>query len=92
MMESQQLVPQAMKTPGEGVWRHSTDNDYAFRFKYFTFGAQNVPTGWVIIAGVLTVDQSGDANTGSANIEVYDPNGNLIATACAEVAGTRFEL
>jgi hypothetical protein len=92
MMESQAPRPQAQKTPGEGVWRHTTDHNYEFRFKYFTFDAQNVFTGWTIIAGELTVDQSGDANTGSATIQVYDTNGNLVATGCGEVAGTRFEL
>jgi len=92
MIESQAPFPQALKTPGEGVWRHATDNDYAFRFKYFTFNTSNVFTGWTIIAGELTVDQPGDANTGSASIEVYDPNGNLVATGCAEVTGTRFGL
>ncbi len=92
MMESQAPRPQAQKTPGEGVWSHTTENNYAFRFKYFTFDAQNVFTGWTIIGGETTVDATGDANTGTATIQVYDTNGNLVATACAEVAGTRFEL
>ncbi len=92
MMESQAGTPQALKTPGEGVWGHTTGNTYAFRFKFFTFNAQNVFTGWVIIAGETTVDSTGGANTGSATIEVYNPNGVLVATACAEIAGTRFEL
>jgi hypothetical protein len=92
MIESQAGRPQAQKTPGEGVWHHTTGHDYGFRFKFFTFDAQNVFTGWTIIAGETTVDRTGDANLGSANIEIYDPNGNLIATACAEIAGTRFEV
>ena len=91
-MESNAGTPQALKTPGEGVWRHGTDNAYAFRFKFFTFNAQNVFTGWTIIAGETTVDKTGDANTGSATVEVYDPNGVLLVTLCAETAGTRFEL
>jgi hypothetical protein len=92
MMESQAPRPQAQKTPGEGVWRHTTDSNYAFRFKYFTFDPQNVFTGWTIIAGQLTVDETGNANAGSATVKIYNTNGNLVATACAEVAGTRFEL
>jgi len=92
MIESQAPRPQAQKTPGEGVWSHTNGNDYAFRFKYFTFDAQNVFTGWTIIGGEITVDTGGNANTGSATIEVYNPNGNLLATGCAEVAGTRFGL
>jgi hypothetical protein len=92
VVESNGGTPQALKTPGEGVWRHTTDNSYAFRFKFFTFSPQNVFTGWTIIAGETTVDETGDANTGSATVEVYDPNGVLVATVCAEIAGTRFEL
>jgi len=92
VVESNGGTPQALKTPGEGVWRHTTDNNYAFRFKFFTFNSLNVFTGWTIIAGETTVDATGNANAGSATIEVYNPNGVLIATACAEIAGTRFGL
>ena len=95
MMESNGGTPQALKTPGEGVWRQTsqtTDNTYAFRFKFFTFNSLNVFTGWTIIAGETTVDSTGNANTGSAAVKVYAPNGVLLATVCAETAGTRFEL
>src|SRR5438552_15602333 len=84
VVESNGGTPQALKTPGEGVWRHTTDSNYAFRFKFFTFNAQNVFTGWTIITGETTVDETGDANTGSATVEVYDPNGVLVASLCAE--------
>ncbi|HEY4273639.1 MAG TPA: hypothetical protein VGM65_16685 [Candidatus Udaeobacter sp.] len=92
IVESNAGTPQALKTPGEGVWRHTTAHDFAFRFKFFTFDAQNVFTGWTIIAGETTVDQTGNANSGTATVEVYDPNGNLLVSLCAETAGTRFEL
>src|SRR6266446_3695759 len=92
VVESNAGTPQALKTPGEGVWRHSTDNAYAFRLKFFTFNAQNVFTGWTIIAGETTVDETGNANAGSATVKVYDPNGVLLVSLCAETAGTRFEL
>ena len=91
-MESNAGTPQALKTPGEGVWRHTTAHDFAFRFKFFTFDAQNVFTGWTIIAGETTVDATGNANSGTATVEVYDPNGNLLVSLCAETSGTRFEL
>ncbi|TMP92475.1 MAG: hypothetical protein E6L08_07945 [Verrucomicrobia bacterium] len=92
IVESNAGTPQALKTPGEGVWRHATDHDYAFRFKFFTFNAQNVFTGWKVIAGETTVDKTGNANSGTATVQVYDPNGNLLATVCADAAGTRFGL
>ena len=92
VVESNGGTPQALKTPGEGVWRHTTDHTYAFRLKSFNFNAQNVYTGWTIIAGELTVDKTGDAFAGPATVKVYDPNGVLLATLCADAAGTRFEL
>jgi len=92
VVESNAGTPQALKTPGEGVWSHTTDHTYAFRFKFFTFSPQNVFTGWTIIAGETTVDETGNANTGSATVKVYDPNGVLLVSLCAETAGTRFEL
>jgi hypothetical protein len=85
-------TPPALRTPAQGVWSHTADGNYAFRMKTFTFDAQNVFTGWTIIAGELTVDQTGNANSGPATVEVYDPNGNLLASLCAETVGTRFEL
>src|SRR5215468_1535628 len=86
-------TPSALRTPAEGVWGHVADNTYAFRMKSFTFNAQNMLTGWGIISGELTVDQTGDAFTGSdASVQIYDPNGVLLSTVCADSAGTRFEL
>ena len=86
-------TPSALRTPGEGVWRHTTGNTYAFRFKSFNFNAQNVYTGWSIISGELTVDSTGNAFAGpGGSVKIYDPNGVLIATLCADSVGTRFEL
>ena len=82
----------ALQTGGKGVWRHTTDNTYAFRFKDFTFNSSYVLTGWSIISGELTVDATGNANAGPATVQIYDPNGNLLVSLCAEAAGTRFVL
>jgi hypothetical protein len=85
-------TPSALRTPAEGVWRHATDNTFTFRMKSFTFDAQNVFTGWTIIAGELTVDHTGDAFAGPATVEVHNANGDLVTTLCADSVGTRFEL
>src|SRR5438094_1930011 len=66
VVESNAGTPQALKTPGEGVWSHTTDHNYAFRFKFFTFNTSNVFTGWTIIAGETTMDKTGNANSGTA--------------------------
>jgi hypothetical protein len=84
-------TPPGLRSPAEGVWRHATDNTFAFRMKAFTFSAENVFTGWSI-SGELTVDHTGDAFAGPATVEIYDPNGVLVTTLCADSVGTRFEL
>ena len=86
-------TPPALRSPGQGVWSHTTDSNYAFRIKAFNFDTQNVFTGWSIISGELnTVDTTRDAFTGPATVQVYDPNGVLLTTLCADAVGTRFEL
>jgi hypothetical protein len=92
MVESTTSTAPALRTQGEGVWRHTTGNNYVFRFKSFSFNTQNVFTGWTIIQADATLDSTGDAYTSSATIEVYNPNGVLVGTGCAKTAGTRFEL
>ena len=92
VVESNAGTPQALKTPGEGVWSHTTNNNYAFRFKFFTFDTQNIFTGWTIIAGTTTVNPTGDTNAGSATVKVYNTSGVLLVSLCAETAGTRFGL
>jgi hypothetical protein len=83
----------ALQTGGKGVWSHTTGSTYAFRFKDFTFNSSYVLTGWAIISGELTVDATGNALAGpGATVQIYDPNGNLLASLCADAAGTRFEL
>jgi hypothetical protein len=92
MTDSTSGTPPALRTPGLGVWRHTTGHNYALRFKSFNFDAQNVFTGWTIITGETTVDATGNTRSGPATVEVYNTNGNLLVTLCAETVGTRFEL
>jgi hypothetical protein len=92
MIESTTSTAPALRTQGEGVWRHTTDNNYVFRLKSFSFNTQNVFTGWTIIQADVSLDSTGDAYTSSASIEFYDASGVLLGTGCAESVGTRFEL
>ncbi|HET6181152.1 MAG TPA: hypothetical protein VFE61_29815 [Candidatus Sulfotelmatobacter sp.] len=82
----------ALQTGGKGVWSHTTDSNYAFRFKDFTFNTSNVFTGWAIITGQTTVDETGYALGGPATVDIYNPSGVLVAHLCADAAGTRFDL
>jgi hypothetical protein len=83
----------ALATGGKGVWSHTTDSTYAFRFKDFNFNSSYVLTGWSIISGELTVDATGNALAGGpASVQVYNASGVLVASLCADAVGTRFGL
>src|SRR3989442_8681268 len=69
VVESNGGTPQALKKPGERVLRHTTDNSYAFRFKFFTFNSLNVFTGWTIIA----VEPSRSMTQTACYLQLYVP-------------------
>src|SRR5437667_2895491 len=83
VVESNAGTPQALKTPGEGVWSLVSDHTYAFRFKVFTFDSQNIFTGWTIIAGTTTVNQIGDTHDGPSTVEVYHTSERQLVSLCA---------
>src|SRR5712691_13060864 len=45
MLDSTSGVPQALKTPGQGVWSHVSGNTYQFSFKSLNFDAGGTFTG-----------------------------------------------
>lgn len=93
MLDSTSGVPQARKTPGEGVWRRTGFKKYVFRFKSFSFDDQNVFTGWTIIQqeAIITKGSKGDAYTSSGTAEIYNTSGVLVATGCSTSVATRFD-
>jgi hypothetical protein len=92
VIDSTSGMPQQLKTPGQGVWAHTTDNNYAFRFKNFNFDAANNYTGYTIIRHEANLDVSGDSYTSSGTAETYAANGNLIMNGCSSTVATRFGL
>src|SRR5882724_7553508 len=44
-LDSTSGIPQALKTPGQGVWIHLNGNTYRFSFKSFSFDAGGSFTG-----------------------------------------------
>ncbi len=91
MLDSTSGIPQALKTPGHGVWSHISGNTYRFKFKSFSFDASGNFTGWTIISHEAHLNHSADEYESAGTAEVYAPNGNLIFTGCSTTTATRFE-
>ena len=91
MLDSTSGMPQALKTPGHGVWNHVAGNTYKFSFKSFSFDAAGSFTGWTIIRHEAVLDAKGDAYTSAGTAEFYAPNGSLLGTGCSATTAVRFE-
>jgi hypothetical protein len=90
-VDSTSGTPQALKTPGQGVWSHLSGDTYRFSFKSFSFDAGNNFTGWTKITHDATLDSNGSQYTSAGTAEVHAPNGALIFTGCSTTTATRFE-
>ena len=90
-LDSTSGIPQALKTPGQGVWSHVSGNTYRFSFKSFSFDAGGTFTGSTKISLEAVLDSNGMEYSSAGTAEVYDPNGNLILTGCSTTTATRFE-
>ncbi len=91
MIDSTSGIPQALKTPGHGVWKHLIGRKYLFKFKSFSFDASGNPTGWTIITHEADLNTSATAYTSAGIAEVYNPAGILVFTGCSSTTATRFE-
>jgi hypothetical protein len=90
-LDSTSGVPQALKTPGQGVWGHVSGDTYRFSFKSFSFDAGGNFTGWTKITHEAALEPSGMQYSSEGTAEVYNPNGTLLSTGCSTTTATRFE-
>jgi hypothetical protein len=90
-LDSTSGIPQALKTPGHGIWSHSSGRTYRFKFKSFSFDPSGNPTGWTIITHDATLNRQATEYESAGTAEVYNPNGTLIFTGCSTTTATRFE-
>jgi len=84
-------LPQALRTPGQGVWSHVNGNTYRFSFRSYSFDAAGNYTGLTKITHEAELDSNGNQYTSAGTSEVYAPNGTLIASGCSTTTATRFE-
>jgi hypothetical protein len=89
-IDSTSGVPQALKTPGQGIWSHVGANTYRFKFKAFSFDPAGDYTGYQIIEHEAYLDATADAYESAGTAEFYTPDGFLLFTLCSTTSATRF--
>ncbi len=91
MLDSTSGIPQALKTPGQGVWSHVSGDTYRFSFKSLNFNSAGAFTTSTKVTHEATLNSDATEYTSVGTAEVYDPAGNLILTGCSTTTATRFE-
>ena len=82
----------ALRSPGHGVWQHEHGwQNYSYTFTYYRYDSSGVFIGSQKVTSALELGASGDEFIAHSAVDVFDANGNVIATFCAVNAGTRFE-
>jgi hypothetical protein len=89
LIDSTSGVPQALKTPGEGIWEHTTGMGYRFKIKSFGFDANNNYTGYTIIQHTAELNTAADAYESAGTASIYTPDGTLLVTLCSTTTATR---
>lgn len=89
LIDSTSAMWQALKTPGQGIWEHTTANNYRFTFKVFNFSPTGAYTGYQIIRHEASMAPFGDSYESTGTLEIYSPNGVLVATGCSTTTASR---
>jgi hypothetical protein len=89
-IDSTSGTPQALKTPGHGIWEHVTGDTYRFQFKSFSFDPAGDFTGWTVIRHQANLNHNANAYVSSGTAEVHAANGALMFVGCSTTQATRF--
>jgi hypothetical protein len=83
--------PQFRDLPGHGIWSHQTGRDFSAAFQFFSLNLDGTFAGKVVVRSAISLGLRGNEYTSTDTAEVFDPNGNLIATGCSTTTASRFE-
>ena len=81
------------RSPSHGLWqREHGRGDYSFKFVHLRYDlATGAYLGSQVARGTLRLSERGDEFTTDSQTQVFDVNGHLTITGCANSVGTRFE-
>ena len=80
-----------LRGPGHGVWSHLSERRFSYAVQFFRFNADGSFAGSIRERRNVEVSRFGSSYNATGTAEIFDANGNLIATACATETATRFE-
>ena len=84
------IGPSISRSPGNGIWKRESGNEYSFALRFMRFDAAGVFVGSGVVRAAITLDETGDNYTSTATNDILDVNGNVIGSGCATSVATRF--
>lgn len=84
-------APPSTRGPGFGRWQHVHGSQFTATFRFFLYNPDGTFAGVRRVSRIIELVGAGDDLTSTVSIEVFDPNNNLISTACATEIARRVE-
>lgn len=91
MQEFSAAVAPTLRGPGQGVWSYLPTRRFSYAVQFFRFNADGSFAGSVRERRNVEVSRFRSTYNATGTGEIFDGNGNLIATVCATETATRFE-
>jgi hypothetical protein len=77
--------------PGFGVWDRAGERRYTIKFRYARYFPDGNLDGYTVVRGTTVLGHDGGSVTNNSRVEIRDASDALVATACAQTTGTRFQ-
>lgn len=84
-------APPSTRGPGFGRWQYVAGNQFTATFRFFLYNPDGSFAGVRRVSRVIELVGAGDDLISTVSIQVFDPNNNLISTACATEVARRVE-
>jgi len=81
----------SLSTPGLGVWHHMDGHTYSAVSEVFVFSPAGAWTQTHRLTRVIEIGNDANEFTDTIALEIFNTNGNLIATGCGTTVASRME-
>ncbi|MGB8472681.1 MAG: hypothetical protein WCE61_01200 [Candidatus Acidiferrum sp.] len=80
---------QSANGPGVGTWQGLGRGSYSAPFQFFSFNPDGTWASTARISRNIQLGMDRNSYTSTVGVEIFDPNGNLVATLCGSEVATR---
>ncbi len=93
-VETDQLsfMPSSLATPAHGSWKRTGERTFLLTYLTLNYDTKGTPQGTSKVRQVATLNETGDAYSGSGNFDIYDVHGNVISSGTFTVQAKRIRV